>query len=219
MVLFVDIAGQCAPQVPTDLLAAIATVESGLNPLAVRVGRRTEVVGSVGHGVAAVVGELDAGGSVGVGLMGLDGHTLAAQHVTPIEAFDACRNLEVAGRILDALLKAAETAGLSRNAAERQAIRAYFVKSGQEGTPAAYEAKVSQERAGLQTRLNRLSILWETTGPLGLKSSQRSSAEVSAEGHTTASRASVAFSSMAQSQPSRSAYGSETAAGLVIFSK
>ena len=210
MVLFVDMAGQCAPQVPTDLLAAIATVESGLNPLAVRVGGRTEIVASVGHGVAAIVGEVDAGGNVAVGLMGLDGRTLAAQHVTPIEAFDACRNLEVAGRILDALLKAAETAGLSRNAAERQAIRAYFLKSGQEGTPEFYEAKVAHERLELQPRLNRLSVLGNPSGHRDGQSSKQNPTEAVSDRHPTLSRASVA---------SPSAYGSQTAAGLVIFSK
>lgn len=159
MVLFVDLAANCAPQVSAELLVAIASVESGLQPMMVRSKSATELVSSAGEGVAVTVARLDSGDDVSVGLMGLDARKLAAEGLTYAEAFDACRKLAAAGRVIDALLKAAEKMGLTASKAERHAVRAYFERSlAKAGTVGAYEAHVAAERLARRSGLNRLVI-------------------------------------------------------------
>ena len=160
MVLFVDLAAQCAPQIPADLLGAIASIESGLQPLMVRTSTAREIAGSAGEGVAVAVGRLDAGHDVAIGLMGLDARTLGAAGLSYSEAFDACRNLETAGHVVDGMLKAAEKMGLSPSKAERHVIRAYFQRSlARTETVDAYEARVIAEKQSLGPGLNRLTPL------------------------------------------------------------
>jgi type IV secretion system protein VirB1 len=169
MALFIDLAAQCAPQVPPELLAAIATIESGRQPLAVQAGGTLQIAQSAGEAVALLVGALDGGADAQAGLMGLDAHTLLADGVSLAESFDACRNLGTAGRILDALWKAAERSGLSPSNAERKAVRQYFLRS-RTGVAAsqAYEARVMAEKRRLAPGIGALTI--PAVPPAGPKS-------------------------------------------------
>jgi type IV secretion system protein VirB1 len=146
-ILFIDLAAQCAPQVPVDLLAAIARVESGIHAWAVRSGEPAEIAKSAGEGVAVTVGRLDQGQDVLVGLMGLDARTLNADGLSYLEAFDACRNLEAAGRVIDRFWQAADKMGVSPSQAERYVIRGYFQHAfARAGSVDTYEARVRAEK-------------------------------------------------------------------------
>ncbi|MEQ1697978.1 MAG: hypothetical protein ABL901_19270 [Hyphomicrobiaceae bacterium] len=228
MALFVDMAAQCAPSVSPALLAAIATVESGLQPLSAYSATRKERPASAGIGVAFVVGQLDAGNDVAIGLMGLDARSLPSEGISYVQAFEACSNLAVAGRILEAIGKAAEKMGLSPSSAERHMLRVYAARSlARKEKPDAFAERVLVEKRHLQTDLPRLAINGgveaKPDGPLGEKPNVPLPAEV----RTTASRR-VELSARAlgrsvpaetASEPSWNVYGGERPAGMMVFSK
>jgi type IV secretion system protein VirB1 len=219
MVLFIDLAAQCAPQVPTELLAAIASVESGFQPLMVRGKVSTDVVRTAGEGVAVVVGRMDAGDDMTVGLMGLDALTLAADGLSYAEAFDACRNVEAAGRVIDSLWKAAEKMGMSPSKAERQAVRGYFQRSvARVGTVDAYEARVMAERSALRAGLPRLTLKGAAGQPKTIATQTSAAAkDVPREGQPSQSGVPVAV--VALEKPAWDVYGGVSSSGLVAFSK
>ena len=226
--LFIDLAAQCAPSVSPDLLAAIATVECGLQPLSSYSATTKDVPASVGIGVAFVIGQLDAGNDVAIGLMGLDARSLPSEGISYVQAFEACSNLAVAGRILDAIGKAAEKMGLSLSSAERHMLRVYAARSlARKETPDAFAERVLVEKRHLQTDLPRLAINGgveaKPEGPLG----ETPNVPLPAEVRTTASRR-VELSARALgrsvpsetvSEPSWNVYGGERLSRMVVFSK
>jgi type IV secretion system protein VirB1 len=215
MVLFVDLAAQCAPQVPADLLGAIAGVESGLQPLMVRTSAASDIAGSAGEGVAMAVGRLDAGHDVAVGLMGFDARKLGAAGLSYSEAFDACRNLEAAGHVVDGMLKAAEKMGLSPSKAERHVIRAYFQRSlARTETVDAYEARVLAEKQNLGPGLNRLAVKGSATVlTAGVRAVPR---DVQREANANMAEP-VAV--RASQKPAWDVFGGSPSSGLVAFTK
>lgn len=222
MTLFIDIATHCAPAVPAELLAAIATVESGLDPLSLRARNGLEAVASAGAGVSALVGQLDAGQDVAIGLMGLDARSLGGEGLSYADAFDACRNLEAAGRIVDQLWKAAERMGLSPSKAERHAVRAYFARSlARLGTAEAYEALVMAHKQRLQNELPRLALKGPAVSGPGLL--DRNRAEGTRQSRTVAlegaPRKAAAAIDAAVPAPAWDVYGRVRPAGMVVFSK
>ena len=156
--LFHDLATQCAPQIPLDLLAGIVSVESGFEPLAVRDGGKRTVGSSAGEAMGLVIGGADIGPSGGAGLAGIT-EAMARQHgVTLVEAFDACTNLKIAAAKLAKLL--ADTRdGPAVMSAERRAIQLYFVPASHQGWNAgAYWLAVDAERAKLKSSVYKIEV-------------------------------------------------------------
>lgn len=229
MALFVDMAGHCAPSVSSALLAAIASVESGLQPLSVYSTTTKDVPASVGIGVAFVVGQLDAGNDVAIGLMGLDARSLPSEGISTVEAFDACSNLAVAGRILDAISKAADRMGMSRSNAERHILRQYAIRSlARKGTPEGFADRVLAEKRRLQADLPRLAInAGASTAKPEVAPGEPPNVPSPTKVRTTALR-DVELSAGALgrsvpaatgSEPSWNVYGGESPAGMMVFSK
>lgn len=229
MALFVDLAAQCAPSVSPALLAAIATIESGLQPLSAYSATTKDVPASVGNGVAFVVGQLDAGNDVAIGLMGLDARSLPSEGLSYVEAFDACSNLAVAGRILDAISKAAERMGLNPSSAERHMLRIYAARSlARKGTPDGFADRVLAEKQRLQTELPQLAIT-AGTGAAKPEAISREPLVVppSTEVRTTAlGRVELSTRALGRSvpaatvsEPSWNVYGGERPVGMMVFSK
>jgi type IV secretion system protein VirB1 len=225
--LFIDLAAQCAPQVPVDLLAAIARVESGVHAWTVRSGETAEIAKSAGEGVALAVGRLDQGQDVSVGLMGLNARTLSADGLSYLEAFDACLNLEAAGRLIDRLWQAADKMGVSPSQAERHVIRGYFQHAfARAGSVGTYEARVRAEKQLLQVALP--SVMVAGAAAVHTRTSSPKSQSVQPEPRPDTGRAQAAELGPTQSrlprsraleQPAWAIYGSETSSDLVAFSK
>src|SRR3954453_2580696 len=102
-------------------MAAIASVESGFNPYAIRMNSSAR--GSTGlsrqpttkqEAVAKANALSLAGHDLDLGLMGLPAASFAAYGITIEQAFDACTSLRVASTRLKMLTKAAEMRGLSK---------------------------------------------------------------------------------------------------------
>ncbi|MBY4867717.1 lytic transglycosylase domain-containing protein [Burkholderia anthina] len=99
---FTSLAQQCAPQIPSIMMAAIVRVESGFNPYAIGVVRgRLLRQPSNGAEAVATVRALEAGGwNFSVGLAQINRANWSAYGLTTENAFEPCRNLAAGAAIL-----------------------------------------------------------------------------------------------------------------------
>lgn len=147
MATFETLAAKCAAGVALDLLVAIASVESGVQPLAVRDGVTLTQVASAGEGVALAVGAADRGREPRVGLMGLTERQLRSAGLTLADGFDACASLSAAAVIIAASPGSAAAPKRSAEAADRAAARAWWRAGGQFASVSALETAIAHERA------------------------------------------------------------------------
>src|SRR5215475_8053077 len=116
MTAVLSLAAQCAPAVAPDTVASVAMAESGLNPLAIHdnTTQRTIQIYNPSDAVA-VATDLIVGRrhSVDLGLMQLNSTNLAAFGLSIADAFDACRSIEVGGRVLSEAYRRALRGALS----------------------------------------------------------------------------------------------------------
>ena len=155
MATFETFALQCAAGVALDLLAAIASVESGMRPLAVRDGDKIALVQSAGEGVAAVVGITDQGREPGIGLMGVTPRQLRAAGLSLQDGFDACNALKAAAMVFSAARANAISRGHAETTGDRVAVRMWWRPDSRFASAAALEAAVTLERAQAATLLKR----------------------------------------------------------------
>ncbi|MBU2761089.1 lytic transglycosylase domain-containing protein [Acidithiobacillus thiooxidans] len=108
---------QCAPFVAPKTMAAIVKVESGGNPLAMdndSTGQRL-LPSSPAQASALLMRAMALGQSVDVGIAQVNTANFAAFGLTPDNAFDACTNIRVGARILEAAYRqAVATYGLGQ---------------------------------------------------------------------------------------------------------
>lgn len=145
MATFEALAAKCAAGVALDLLVAIASVQSGVQPLAVRDGAALARVASAGEGVALAVGAADQGREPRIGLMGLTERQLRAAGLTLTAGFDACASLTAAAGILESARASAR--GQTADVADRMAIRSWWRSDGRFASIAAFEAAIARERS------------------------------------------------------------------------
>ena len=158
MVLFHDLATQCAPRIPLDLLAGIVSVESGFEPLATRAGGKKTVASTASEGMGFVIGVADMGAAGGAGLAGVTEAMARQQGVTLIEAFEACTNLKIAAAKLSKVL-ADPSDGPAVMSAERRAVQHYFVPASHHGWNAgAYWLAVDAERVRLKSSVYKIEV-------------------------------------------------------------
>ena len=99
-----NLAARCAPATPTSALLSIAKVESDLSPLTIGVnGPRRRVVHPPSQAEAAATASalIAAGENVDLGLAQINSRNLGPLGLRIEDAFDPCRNLAGAARILD----------------------------------------------------------------------------------------------------------------------
>ncbi|OCX71331.1 hypothetical protein A6M27_19000 [Acidithiobacillus thiooxidans] len=93
---------QCAPQVNPDTLAAIIRVESGGDALALHDNSngRTYHPKTRAQAIQILTALMASGARVDVGLGQVDTENFARYGLTPQNAFNACHNVRVAGKLL-----------------------------------------------------------------------------------------------------------------------
>ena len=146
MATFETLAAKCAAGVAVDLLVAIASVQSGVHPLAVRDGATLTRIASPGEGVALAVGAADQGREVRVGLMGLTERQLRAAGRTLTDGFDACASLSAAAAIVEASHDSAAAPKSSAAAMDRAVARAWWRAGGQFVSLSVLETAIARER-------------------------------------------------------------------------
>jgi hypothetical protein len=155
MATFEALAVKCAAGVALDLLVAIASVESGVQPLVVRDGTGLRRVGSAGEGMALAVGAADQGRDPQVGLMGLTERQLRSAGLTLTDGFNACASLSAAAAIIAASPGSAAAPKRSAEAADRAAARAWWRAGGQFASVSALKTAIAHERANATALANR----------------------------------------------------------------
>ena len=161
---------------------------------------------------------LDDGQDATLGLMGLDARTLPGKGVAIGAAFDPCKNIELATRLLSALWKSGEAMGMSPTSAEKHAVRRYFTASlARTGTVEAYEARVAAEKLRLQPDLATLAVIMPppVVPPVAAKPEPKGPV-VTREVRPVAAAPEVA---PALEKPAWDGYGGNKPSGLVVFSR
>lgn len=142
---FLVLAAACAPTVPVQTLAPLIQVESAFNPLAINVNGepRVQAKANARPEAVAVARRLIAQGrSVDLGLGQINSRNLAWLGLTVEDAFDPCRNLAAAARVLqDGYGRAARLDGDPQTAL-RTAFSFYNTGHPQRGYDNGYVTKV-----------------------------------------------------------------------------
>jgi type IV secretion system protein VirB1 len=100
------LAGPCAPSLDPNLLAGIATHESGLNPVVLHdnTTSRSYAPDTVPEAVALAANLIHAQGhSVDLGLMQINSRNLAYLGLAEADAFDACHSITAAATLFRAI--------------------------------------------------------------------------------------------------------------------
>jgi type IV secretion system protein VirB1 len=141
------VAAQCAPAVAPETLLSVVHVESRFDPLAIGVNGKPRVAVSAATPAEAATKALAliaAGRSVDLGLAQINSRNLGWLGLTVEDAFDPCRNLAAASKVL----QGGYEGGTDVQRALRRALSRYNTGDARRGFANGYVAKV--ERAAAQ---------------------------------------------------------------------
>ena len=143
---FLALAEACAPNVAPVTLAAIVRTESGFNPLAINVngkgGQLPRQPSTRREAVGTAKALIAAGYSIDVGLAQINSANLAPLGLSVEDAFDPCRNLAGAARILTSNYRSARASASSEQEALQGALSAYNTGSYDRGFANGYVRRV-----------------------------------------------------------------------------
>lgn len=144
------LAQQCAPSIAPATMLSVIKVESGFNPLAINVNGAADPPPPKDRAEAIRVAEslIRQGHSVDLGLGQINSRNLGWLGLSAAEAFDPCRNLAAAAKVLEQGF-----VGAARSAPPQQALRmafsAYNTGDYARGFRNGYVAKVEAAAARL----------------------------------------------------------------------
>lgn len=142
---FLALAQLCAPGVAAATLEAIVRTESGFRPLAIGINggaRLQRQPDTAWEAVATARWLMEQGYSIDLGLAQVNSSNLARTGLSLEEAFDPCKNLTAAGRILTWNFLAAKGFVQGEQAALQAALSAYNTGSFSRGLANGYVHKV-----------------------------------------------------------------------------
>jgi hypothetical protein len=146
----IALAGQCAPSAASQTLAAIAHVESGLDPLAIGVnGRPSQQLHPTSATVAIKAARrlIAAGAKFDLGLGQINVRNLGPLGLSLADAFDPCRNLAAAAQLIAADY---DRAGRRANSAQNFAVALQHRRAG----PAVLAELVDLDRTDVEVELS-----------------------------------------------------------------
>ncbi len=144
------LAATCAPTVAAETLISVAKVESGFNPLAIGVNgapRITVRAKSAAEAARQASALIAAGRSVDLGLAQINGRNLGWLGLTVEAAFDPCRNLAAAARVLQDGYGRSGAEAVGEQPALRTALSFYNTGNARRGFANGYVAKVEKAAA------------------------------------------------------------------------
>lgn len=145
MLDFAALVHECAPWVAHETMAAIVKTESGFRPLAIGVNGGSKLArqaDNVAEAVATANWLISNGYNIDLGLGQVNSSNLAKTGLTVKNAFDPCKNIAAAGKILLGNYQLAISKGLGEQAALHAAISAYNTGSLHRGFTNGYVQKV-----------------------------------------------------------------------------
>jgi type IV secretion system protein VirB1 len=161
-VAFLDLARECAPQIATETLAAVVSVESGFQPFAIRINSDHPLAdqpGTKAEAIETATVLIAEGLDIDLGLGGINSGNLGRLGLTVGDTFDLCLNLKATATLLDGYYRVALQAGASAMQAESVMLRSYFGNGDASvGEMVRYGSQVLAERERLAGRLDRIEI-------------------------------------------------------------
>lgn len=140
------IAAHCAASVAPETLVSIVQVESGFDPLVIGVNGaapRRVYPRSLADATDQASRLIASGASIDLGLGQINSTNLARLGLTVPDAFDACRNLRAAGRILETAYLGQAPMAAGDQAALRRALSIYNTGRSDRGFRNGYVARVT----------------------------------------------------------------------------
>lgn len=144
------LAQNCAPAVAPETLISVAHVESRFDPLTIGVnGRAPRALHPASREAAIEAANrlIAAGGNVDLGLAQINSRNLGWLGLTVADAFDPCRNLAAAAKVLVANYSGTSQTSPGEQAALKAAISMYNTGDRSRGFRNGYVQKVSRAAA------------------------------------------------------------------------
>ena len=161
-VAFVDLAQNCAPVVDVRTLAAVVSLESGFNPLAIAINsgppperQPASKAEAIERATSLVADRQD----IRIGLGGIGAAELGRLKLSISDAFDPCLNLKATATLLDGYYRLALRSGADATQAEKVMLQSYYGRDDPSvGEMIKYDAEVRQEMSRLPSDLASLTI-------------------------------------------------------------
>jgi len=162
-VAFLDLAQNCAPQVATDTIAAVVSVESGFQPFAIRINTDhplAEQPKTRAEAIETATILIAQGHDIDLGLGGINSGNLGRLGLSVSDTFDFCLNIKASAALLEGYYQVARQGGATTAQAEAVMLRSYFGNGDASvGEMVGYDKKVLAERARLSGRLDSIEIV------------------------------------------------------------
>lgn len=162
-VAFLDLAQYCAPQVATETIAAVVSVESGFQPFAIRINTDhplAEQPKTRAEAIETATILIAEGHDIDLGLGGLNSGNLGRLGLSVSDTFDFCLNIKASASLLEGYYQIALQGGATTAQAEVVMLRSYFGNGDASvGEMVGYDKKVLAERARLSSQLDRIEIV------------------------------------------------------------
>ena len=158
------LATQCAPAVAPETLLSVVQVESRFDPLAIGVNGKPRVAVSAAtprEAAAKASALIAAGRSVDLGLAQINNKNLGWLGLSVEGAFDPCRNLAAASRVL----QAGYESGADAQPALRRALSRYNTGDARRGFANGYVAKVERAAAEVVPAIQAQPAGWASPTP------------------------------------------------------
>lgn len=152
LVTALALVAQCSPSVAPETMLSVVQVESGFDPLVIGVNgssRTTLSPTSVSDAVAKASSLIASGRNIDLGLAQINSRNLGWLGLSVADAFDPCRNLEAAARVLEKGYSAEDAARLGVQPALRAALSRYNSGSPTRGVENGYVARVTGAAAAV----------------------------------------------------------------------
>ncbi|MBX4971006.1 type IV secretion system protein VirB1 [Rhizobium binae] len=159
---FIDMAQACAPMVKIETLAAVVSLESGFQPLAIRVNSGPPLAdqpASKAEAIEEATSLLADRRDIQLGLGGLGMEALHKLDLSLADAFDPCLSLKATATLLDGYYREALRARDDPARAETIMLRSYYGRDDPSvGAIVRYDEQVRQEIRRLSPMLASLTI-------------------------------------------------------------
>jgi type IV secretion system protein VirB1 len=169
-IVFADLAQTCAPTLPIETIAAVASIESGFSPLAIRINTGyplTDQPQTKAEAVELATMLVEQGQNLDLGLGGLNSSELGRLGLTVSDAFEPCLNIKGTATLLNNYYQLAINAGASASTAEVAMLRSYYGQGDTStGQMVGYDRRIANEKTRLLPKLRSLILREGKSQPL-----------------------------------------------------
>ena len=145
-----------------ETITAVVGVESGFDPLAIRINSdapRPDRPGSKAEAIEIATTFAAEGHNIDLGLGGISVYDLPKLGLSISDLFDPCLNLKATGTLLDRYYRAAVAAGAVGEEAEALMLQSYYGQGDAEvGAMVEYDRRIADEKRQLAETLPSLAL-------------------------------------------------------------